>query len=115
MSGKSFILTIVGLVVLGALLNRDYPAVGLAATLVALGGYLLVTSRRTVNALAHFRSMPRRCQARAIISVAVLLLMLSAWFSGVISYFMLLVLLAVDYMMYDNRSLNGGEKEKSRG
>ncbi len=101
MSGKSFILIVVGLVVLGALLNRDYPAAGLAATLVALAFYLLGTVRRTVACLVRFRSMPRRRQARAVISVAVLSLLLSAWFSGAVSYFMLLVLLAADYMMYD--------------
>ena len=101
MSGKSFILIVVGLVVLGALLNRDYPAAGLAATLVALAFYLLGTVRRTVACLLRFRSMPRRRQARAVISVAVLSLLLSAWFSGAVSYFMLLVLLAADYMMYD--------------
>ena len=104
MSGKSFILIIVGLVILGALLNRDYPAAGLVATLIALAFYLLVTARRTVSCLLHFRRMSRRRQVRAVISVAVLGLMLSAWFSGAVSYFMLLVLLAVDYMMYDSQS-----------
>lgn len=103
MSGKSFILIIVGLVILGALLNRDYPAAGLIATLIALALYLLVTARRTVSCLFRFRTMSRRRQLRVIISVAVLGLMLSAWFSGAVSYFMLLVLLAVDYMMYDSR------------
>ena len=115
MSGKSFILIIVGLVVLGALLNRDYPAAGLVATLVALGGYLLMTSRRTITVLTHFGRSARRCRIRAIISVAVLVLMLSAWFSGAVSYFMLLVLLAVDYMMYDKRSEDRDEGAKTRG
>ena len=107
MSGKSFVLIIVGLVVLGALLHRDYPAAGLVATLVALAVYLLVTVRRTVSCLLRFRRMPRRRQVRAVISLAVLGLMLSAWFSGVVSYFMLLVLLAADYMMYDSRPSDG--------
>ena len=104
LSKRTLILVVVALVIVGALLHRESPRGGIVMTTGAMALYLLAQVRMTVNNLRHFRTVSGRRKVQAIVAVAMLLVLVSAWSTGSVYYFMLLVLLAADYLMTESTS-----------
>ena len=98
MNKRKFILIVVAVIVVGALLHREFPQAGVVVTLAAVALYLLAGARRTVRYLRRFRAITARQRVQAIVALAMLVVMVSAWMTGSVYYFMLLVLLAADYL-----------------
>lgn len=101
---KRFILIIVTLVVICALLHRGYPLFGLVSTLVLIAVYVLSDVRRTVGYIINFKRISRNRQIKAVTAVVLVMVLLTGLFGGQIPYFFMLVMLATDYMLYDNQT-----------
>ena len=75
---KTAVAVVVVWTVLGALLEHDYPTAGLVVSLGSIGYYLLLVGRRRIGYV-----------------------LIRAVLTGSVSYFLLLVVLAADYFVYD--------------
>lgn len=97
---------VVALIVIGALLGHDYPKSGLVVTLCAVGFYLLLVGRRRIGYLLRFGRIAG--DQRVLVGTAACMLYVFARgaFAGTVSYFLLLILFAADYFIYDRRERN---------
>lgn len=102
---KNLIPLVVSLIVIGALIFRDYPQVGLWVTIVALSLYIIADLPRTVAALRSYSQTSQRQKIKLGLVFAMALILISASVSGNIYYFLTLVVLAVDFIMFDKRAL----------
>jgi len=100
---KNLILAVVGIVVVGALLSREYKAAGLIVSLVPVGCYILADIRRSVAYLVHFRNTGNTQRVKLLTYAVIIYIFVKAIITGEVSYFLLLVMLAVDYIIYDNQ------------
>ena len=104
---KTAVQGVVVLVVIGALLGRDCPLAGRIVSMCAVGGYLLLVGRRAVGYLFRFVSVSGERRALALTAIGMAGVFVHAAIAGKIPYFVLVLLLAVDYFVYDRH-------EKSR-
>lgn len=102
---KRFILIIVTLIIISALLHRGYPMVGLVSTMLLLGVYILMDARKTVKYMSGFKQISNIKRIKSITAVALVLVLVTGVVSGRVPYFFMLVLLATDYMIYDNQTI----------
>lgn len=101
MRRKDFILVVIGAIILGALVSREYPRFGFVFSLVVMAFYLMAGMRGVLSCVRRFRSASGRAKVCVGLAVATLLIIITALLGGGISYFLLLVVLAVDYLIYD--------------
>lgn len=106
MPGRNLIPIVVALTVVGALLHRDYTAAGRVVTLVAIGWYLAARLRVAVALGRRWKRIDVRGKARVAIYGAIAVIFVGGIVSGAVPSFALLVLLAADFLLTDNR-LNG--------
>lgn len=100
---KNLIPALGALVVVGALLQRDFPTAGLIVTLIAVGVLLVVRFRRTVRGVRGFKRLPRLGKVRLITYTGLLYILLHALLAGEVSYFLLLLILAIEYLLDDGQ------------
>lgn len=98
MTKRNLILIVVALIIVGALLQREFPRAGIVLTIIAMIFYLLAGAKQTVRILRGFRTARHQQRLQAAVAVTMLLVLVSAWMSGSVYNFILLVLLAADYL-----------------
>ena len=92
---KTAVAVVVVWTVLGALLGHDYPTAGLVVSLGSIGYYLLLVGRRRIGYLL------------VATAACMLYVLIRAVLTGSVSYFLLLVVLAADYFVYDRHERAG--------
>lgn len=90
-------------IVVGALVSRDFPRAGLVLTLLALGVYILRGLPSAVRCLGHFKVADTGLRLRTAREALMLVLAVSAAVSGDVWYFPILALLALDYITEDKK------------
>ncbi len=98
---KTAVQGVVAIVVIGALLGRDYPLAGRIVSMCAVGGYLLLVGRRALGYLLRFASVTGERKVLALTALGMSGVFVHAAVAGRISYFPIVLLLAVDYFVYD--------------
>ena len=93
---KTAVAVVVVWTVLGALLGHDYPTAGLVVSLGSIGYYLLNLDRTT-----------ERQRLLVATAACMLYVLIRAVLTGSVSYFLLLVVLAADYFVYDRHERAG--------
>lgn len=99
---QALIRILVVVTVVGALLYRDYRMAGLVLTLCAVGFYLLFNTRSALRCAFRFRHIRGRQRLRLLTYVALLYIFIGGIVNNTIFYFLLLLVFAVDYLLYDN-------------
>lgn len=94
---------VAAVVIVGALLRKEYMETGHWVTVAAIATYLLFNLGRTVKTAPHFRSLSVKEKARVVIFGLLLYIAVDAAVTMSVSYFVVLILLAVDYMLEDPR------------
>lgn len=96
------LILVAAVVIIGAVFAKSAPEAGYWITLAGLGWYLIVNAVSFVGMLRRFSSLPSREKAHVLIVAVLFLLLLRALiFSRDLPYFMMLVLLAVDYLLQE--------------
>ncbi|WP_300283866.1 hypothetical protein [uncultured Alistipes sp.] len=98
---KTAVQAVVAFVVIGALLGRECPLAGRIVSMCAVGGYLLLVGRRALGYLLRFGSVTAERRALALTALGMAGVFVHAAVAGTVSYFSLVLLLAVDYFVYD--------------
>ncbi len=98
---RNIILGVLGAIILGALLGREFPLAGLAVSASAIMAYVAMGARATVGRLRRWRSSGWEQRAQAAIPLIMLLAVAGSFFSHEMPYFIILVLLLAEYMIYD--------------
>jgi len=98
---KTAVQGVVVLVVVGALLGHDCPLAGRTVSMCAVGAYLLLVGRRALGYLLRFASVTGERRALALTALGLAGVFVHAAVAGKVSYFLLVLLLAVDYFVYD--------------
>ena len=93
--------------VLGALLGHDYPTAGLVVSLGSIGYYLLLVGRRRIGYLLNLDRTTERQRLLVATAACMLYVLIRAVLTGSVSYFLLLVVLAADYFVYDRHERAG--------
>ena len=101
---KTAVAVVVVWTVLGALLGHDYPTAGLV---VSLGYYLLLVGRRRIGYLLNLDRTTERQRLLVATAACMLYVLIRAVLTGSVSYFLLLVVLAADYFVYDRHERAG--------
>ena len=91
-------------IVIGALVIRDYPKVGLYWIVCCVAAYLLFVARRRCAFLLHFRKNIKEKKILVVSWIGLLCVWIGMLWSGNVRYFLLLLFLAVDYWFYDKRN-----------
>lgn len=98
MTKRKRILIVVALIIVGALLQREFPRAGIVLTIIAMMVYLIAEAKQSIRILKRFRSASPRERLQAAVAVTMLLVLVSAWMSGSVYHFILLVLLGAEYL-----------------
>jgi hypothetical protein len=85
--------------VTGAVLRDSHLAVGHWITTAALAYYLITCARPSLKGIRYFRSFDSRAKARVGIAGVMFILFVRSFFVTDFSYFAVLVLLAVEYLL----------------
>lgn len=101
---KTAVAVVVVWTVLGALLGHDYPTAGLVVSLGSIGYYLLLVGRRRIGYLLNLDRTTERQRLLVATAACMLYVLIRAVLTGSVSYFLLLVVLAADYFVYDRTS-----------
>lgn len=102
---KKMITIVVALIIVGALVYRDYPRVGLWLTLIALSTYVVACLRQTIAYVRSYKRLNGRQQCRLAMNISMVLILISSSVSGNLYYFLTLLILAIEYMMVDKKAL----------
>ena len=100
-ASKTLIQIIVVVIVVGALLHHNYPIAGLSVALAAIG--LLRNLRTCIRDIRRFKQLTRTAKVRLVTFTALLYILIHALVTGTIPYFLLLMMLGIDYLIYDNQ------------
>ena len=100
-SSKTLIQLVVVVIVVGALLHSKYPTAGLIVALCAIGVYLLRNLPTAIRDIRHFKN--RNAKVRLVTFTALLYILIHGAVTGTIPYFLLLLMLGIDYLIYDNQ------------
>jgi hypothetical protein len=87
------------LVLAGALVARKWPDAGLIVVVTAMGLYIAARAKGCVRDLRHFSTKPLREQARALVPVLYLLVLVGIILAGRVSYFPILLILSTDLLL----------------
>lgn len=87
------------ILIVGVLFRKGFPQAGHWITVAALGYYLVANVRAFGASVRRFAGLPLREKAHLAIVVVVAVLFVRAFFIFTVSYFLVLVLLAVDYLL----------------
>ncbi len=101
---KTAIQIVVCGIVVGALVVRDYPKVGLYWIVCCIAAYLLFVARRRCAFLLNLKKDTKEKKILAFSWVGLLCVWTGMLWSGNIRYFLLLLFLALDYWFYDKRN-----------
>lgn len=104
LSVKTAIQIVICGIVIGALVIRDYPKIGLYWIVCCVAMYLLFVARRRCAFLLHFRKNIKEKKILAVSWIGLLCVWIGILWSGNVRYFLLLLFLAVDYWFYDKRN-----------
>lgn len=96
-------------VVLGVLLKKEFSAVGIWVSIAGILYYLITDGGRTLNMGRQFRELIPRDKAHVLIYCVLFIIALRGILFMSMSYFTVLVLLAVDYLLTDT----GGQQEEA--
>ena len=108
---KTAVAVVVVWTVLGALLGHDYPTAGLVVSLGSIGYYLLLVGRRRIGYLLNLDRTTERQRLLVATAACMLYVLIRAVLTGSVSYFLLLVVLAVGiflFMMMNAQQAGGG-------
>lgn len=106
-SKKSIIQIVVVLIVVASLLSRDFAFVGKVLTIITIAAYLVVNFVETLKYLSAFKTAPKQGKVKAVTFLILFLILIKTIFFGDIPYFVLLVMLGIDYIMVDNHKNKG--------
>lgn len=106
LSPKSAIQLVVTGIVIGSLLSRDYPQTGYVVSLCCIGFYGILMLRRRVGYWIRFKRCTQEKRWLAISWLCVVYLFVAAWMIGHVYIFFLLIILGVDYFLYDKQDRN---------
>ncbi len=102
-SSKTLIQLVVVVIVVGALLHSKYPTAGLIVALCAIGIYLIRNLSTAIRDVRHFKKLNRNAKVRLVTFTALLYILIHGAVTGTIPYFLLLLMLGIDYLIYDNQ------------
>ncbi len=91
------------LIVIGALLGREYPRAGLVVVASVLGIYILAGAQRTWRLIRNFRREDWIGRSRALIAGCFAAVFLGILIGGEVSYFPILLLFCVELLMPGDR------------
>lgn len=101
---KNLILTVLTVIVTGALLSRQYKTAGNIVALIPIGYYLAVNTRKAIIYLINFKRTDNY-QKLSLISYSIIFyVFVNAVVTNRMYYFLLLVMLAIDYILYENKT-----------
>ncbi len=103
MNAKSLIPVLGAVIVVGALLQRDFPTAGLIVSLSAVGILLALRLKGTIRNIRCFKRLPRIGKVRVMTYAGLLYILVHALVSGEISYFLLLLILGIEYLIDDRQ------------
>lgn len=89
------------IVIAGAVLMNSRVAVGHWITVAGIGYYLLFNIRSAWNGIRRFSTLEPRAKAHTLIAVVMLFLFIRSIFIIGIPYFIILVLLAIEYLLLE--------------
>lgn len=104
LSVKTAIQIVVCGIVIGALVIRDYPKIGLYWIVFCVAAYLAFVARRRCAFLLGLKKNSKEKKILALSWVALMCVWIGMLWSGNVRYFLLVLLLAVDYWFYDKRN-----------
>lgn len=89
------------IIIIGAIFRNSHIAAGHWITLAGMGYYLLTNILPTWKQARRFSLLPPRLKAHVLIVAVMLGLFIRAFFITDASYFIMLVLLAIEYLLLD--------------
>lgn len=105
---KRSIILIVAIVAVSGVVHRINSDIGYIATMLTLIYYLFSDIRRAVYYLKNFKQVATIKQVKAGTWVAMSIIVVSGFATVALPYFLILVLLASDYLIYDYLGRDGG-------
>ena len=103
MSTKNLIPVLGTVIVVGALVRRDFPLAGLVVTLSAVAILLAVRFRTMVHHVRRFKRLSRIGKVRLMTYVGLLYIFIHAVITGQVAYFLLLLILGIEYLIDDRQ------------
>ncbi len=103
MSTKNLIPVLGTVIVVGALVQRDFPLAGLVVTLSAVATLLVVRFRTMVHHVRRLKSLSRIGKIRVMTYVGLLYIFIHAVIAGHVAYFLLLLILGIEYLIDDRQ------------
>lgn len=100
---KSIIQILVAVIVVGALLAREYEYAGLVLSMAAIAYYIAINSRAAVKNLRAFRRVGRLGKIKAAAYLVLVYIFIRAVLTYDIPYFLLLLIFGLEYLVYENR------------
>ena len=82
---------------------KEFVDTGLSVALAAIGLYLLRNLRTCIRDIRRFKQLTRTAKVRLVTFTALLYILIHALVTGTIPYFLLLMMLGIDYLIYDNQ------------
>lgn len=86
----------------GALVSRGYPFAGFYISMAGLGGMFLLSVRKAIAGVLHYRGLAPLKRAWVALQAIELLLLVNFAITGRIMYFPVLLVLAAEYFIYDS-------------
>ena len=96
---KTFILYVIGALVVSVFISRLYYPVGKIVVIAAIALYLLPGARGIYRRVRGFRKLPAYGRLTTVTYILLLLFLISVILGGSIPYFLILVLLGIDYFV----------------
>lgn len=112
MERKTLLQVVLVVAVVGGLLYRDYRIAGLVVTLCGIGVYMLANTRRAVRFALHLRQTTGRQRLKLLTYLLLLYIFVSAVATHTVYYFLLLLVLGIDYFLYTGRPSQSSQSEK---
>ncbi len=103
MSSKNLIPVLGAIIVVGALIQRDFQRAGLIVALLAIAVLLIVRFRMVVHHVRRFRFLSRIGKVRVMTYLGLLYIFIHALVAGQIAYFLLLLILGIEYLIDDRQ------------
>lgn len=98
---KIVILITAAVIIVGALLRREYVAAGHWTSVVAILFYIAACFPATINNILSFKSLSSRSKARVAIFFVFVYIAAHAIITVSVGYFFTLALLGADYLLVD--------------
>lgn len=105
MSSKNLIPILGAVIVVGALIQRDFQLAGLIVALGPVALLLVLRFRAALYNVRRFSSLPRIGKVRVMTYLGLLYIFIHALASGQIAYFLLLLILGIEYLIDDRQKV----------